>query len=385
MEKLNLYYATNRNHIGKRWRPRYYGSKFSDDGMENLRFGKLSVSIPDAEINEYKSYLATPAHNDHGDGEKLAGYLTKKAKHADIHAYKESLNKTISDTNQARSKFGSQAMFAELQQVMQQNTDILIYIHGFNVNWFEAVGSALSLQAMLNREGVGDPLQQVMVVLFSWPSDGMALPFASYKSDRSEAQGSGYAVGRGILKVRDFLADLRDRPGAGTPGPEMICGQELHLLCHSMGNYVLQNALQRIREMNTRPGLPRMFEHIFMCAPDVGEDILEPDKAMGNVHQLCRNLSVYHNRGDVAMYISDYTKGNPERLGTNGASRPSMLHNKIHQIDCSSLVTGAIEHSYYLWGPVNTDIRLSIDGTSQGAPQRKRQLKGQLQNVWHFP
>ena len=44
MTKLTLYYATNRKHEGKdRWHPESYGTKFSDDGMENLRFGAVSV------------------------------------------------------------------------------------------------------------------------------------------------------------------------------------------------------------------------------------------------------------------------------------------------------------------------------------------------------
>ena len=44
MSKLQLFYATNRGHEGKnRWKPEAYGTKFSSDGMENLRFGSLTV------------------------------------------------------------------------------------------------------------------------------------------------------------------------------------------------------------------------------------------------------------------------------------------------------------------------------------------------------
>ena len=56
------------------------------------------------------------------------------------------------------------------------------------------------------------PTQPVRVVLFTWPSDGMALPLVSYKSDRSEAKGSGYAFARGLLKPRNVRAlySMRD-------------------------------------------------------------------------------------------------------------------------------------------------------------------------------
>lgn len=381
MKKLKLFYATNRNHEGSnQWRPERYGNKFSDSGIENLRFGKLTV---EASENVIKKHLRTPAHNDHGDGESLADYISKKVPQADIRAYRESINHQLSEIaeDQGTIKLGSLAMFDDLQSIMKRSTDVLVYIHGFNVNWEEAVGAALALQEMLNRPEVGDSSQQVTVLLFTWPSDGMALPYVSYKSDRTEAEGSGYAVGRGFLKVRDFLAKLGDRPG-GIQDPNNICGQDIHLLCHSMGNYVLQNALARLQDMQGGRGLPRLFEHIFMCAPDVDDDILEANKTMSDLHRLSRSVSVYHNRGDLAMYVSDYSKGNPERLGTNGTAHPGMVHNKIHQIDCTPIVKGFVEHSYYLWGPVNTDIRLSVDSETQDSPARTRCPDGMHDNSW---
>ena len=35
-----------------------------------------------------------------------------------------------------------------------------------------------------------------------------------------------------------------------------------------MGNFVLQNAIQRISERTEGTRLPRIFDHVFMCAPD---------------------------------------------------------------------------------------------------------------------
>lgn len=83
------------------------------------------------------------------------------------------------------------------------------------------------------------------------------------------------------------------------------------------------------------------------------------------------------------MYVSDYTKNNPERLGLAGAAKPALLHNKIHQIDCSPIVAGLVEHGYYLSGRVNEDIRLSVTGERHDSPNRSRQLKGNAwPNVW---
>ena len=380
MAKLTLYYATNRNHVGNdRWRPDSYGTKFSDDGMENLRFGFVTVAADDKKISAFHN---TGLHDcGVGDGEGLGGYLAECAKTAAIEAYQESINPGIADVAQKGLKLGSKAMFADVMSDMEKSSDVLIYIHGFNVSWFDAVGSALALQQMLQNAAQRDPEQSVLVVLFTWPSDGMALPWVSYKSDRSEAAGSGAAVGRAFLKVRDFLAGLRDR---AKKGGKTLCGQDIHLLCHSMGNYLLQSALARTFDFTPGNALPRLFEHVFLCAPDVDDNALEPGEPLARIDQIARNVTIYHNRNDKAMVVSDYTKGNPERLGGTGAAHPALLHNKVHQVDCTEVAhgLGLAEHSYYLDGNVNADIRASIDGLSQDDPHRHRTANATLNNVW---
>lgn len=374
MATLRLFYATNRNHLGKdRWRPDGYGKKFSDDGVENLRFGRVTVEADASKIAKYLEADLGPMGQ--GDGESLIEYLAKCADSADIIAYREKINRSIAEDQQQSVKLGSQAAFSELQTVMRKNSDVLLFIHGYNVSWTEAVGTALSLQTMLNHCPDRDPNQHVQVVLFTWPSDGMALPFVSYKSDRSEAAGSGNAVGRGILKVRDFLASLRR-------SKEKLCHQNLHILCHSMGNYLLQNAVERCDAFTPGNALPRIFEHVFLCAADVDDTVLEAGHPLGRVHELARSITVYHNRGDVALVISDFTKGNPDRLGSNGPARPGQVHNKVHQVDCTPIVKGLVEHSYYLSGHVNTDIRLSIDGVPHDDPRRQRNRVGVMGNQW---
>ncbi|MBL8753338.1 MAG: alpha/beta fold hydrolase [Planctomycetes bacterium] len=360
MATLGLYFATNRAHEGDdRWHPDRYGKAFSSDGLENLRFGWLEVEADDAAIA--RCFAEDPGFGA-GDGNALAALLTEAAATARIEAYPEKIAADRADTAQPNAKFGSKAMFADLQKDMLKRSDVLVFVHGFNVSWEAAVGSALALQLMQNRDGIGDDAQRTTVVLFSWPSDGSALPMVAYKSDRSDAKASGYAFARALLKLRDHLAALGG----------LQCGQDLHLLCHSMGNYVLQNTLERMREFNVGPSLPRLFECVFLCAPDVDGAVLEPGAPMGDLHQLARLVTVYHNTGDLALRISDYTKGNPERLGTYGASRSAVLPDKVEQVDCSGIVGGLVEHSYYLDGRVADDILLSIDGVDVGDERRSR-------------
>lgn len=374
MPTLKLYFATNRNHLinpdnetGTRFRPDGYGGSFSTQGHENLRFGKLSLKADASEIKKYLEQKIKSTGT--GNGEGLSSYLAKcaasaqRSGEAGIRAYRENTPGTV---------LGSEAMFSELKKDMENASDLLVYIHGFNVSWHDAVGSALSLQTILNHKAKSANTKNLIVVLFTWPSDGKMIPFASYRSDKADAAASAKPVARALLKTRDFLIKL---------GKKNLCQQNIHLLCHSMGNYVLQNALHCMQEFNSGT-LPRIFEHVFLCSADVDDAALEPGAPLEPVHQISRQVTVYHNREDKALVVSDYTKGQPERLGGAGAARPNQLHNKVHQVDCTPTVQGTIEHSYYLCGNIAGDIRASIDGLAQGSPDRARVATGSTANVW---
>ena len=374
MLTLTLYYATNRNHIGERWSPDSYGQDFSSDRANNLRFGQVCVEVS---ANKVKEYLNSTVDKRSGDGESLASYIEKKLrkKHL-ITAFEEPKNLADVTTTQLPSV----KVFQALKKQMETRQDLVIFIHGFNVDWFEAVASALALELMLNRHSLNNEEQKdTCVFLFSWPSDGAMMKNKAYLSDRNDARDSSIAVARGFLKLRDFLMTLR--PTHKDPSIKE-CGQQLHLLCHSMGNYVLQHALVSLDKLNNQKRFPQLFQHIFMCAPDVDDNIFEEERPMVNLHRLAKQVTVYYNNGDLAMYISDYTKGNTDRLGHNGTARPSQLHNKVSQVNCSKIVGGITEHSYYLWATVNEDIRQSIDGVPYEDSTRNRQSKSA--QVWRL-
>jgi esterase/lipase superfamily enzyme len=417
---ITVYYATNRAHEGpERFRPDRYGSRFSSDGMENLRFGRVTFSANSAHV---QALLARDRpHTGPGDGEALQDYFSSCVEKTQcIEAYQESIPDTnLSEVGQKKVLLGSKAMFADLQDDMQQGRDIMVLIHGYNVSWEEAVGSAAALEATLNRpdpvlsgttdDAVTSP-QAVRVVLFSWPSNGQALPFVSYKSDRGDASGSAGAVGRGLLKMRDFLHELGrelrssnrkvaklrvemqmqgvrpseiDRAVAQLEATE-VCGRHIHLLAHSMGNFVLQHALNRLWEFTPGTALPRLFDRVFLCAADVDDDVLELGKPMESVHQVANLVLIYFNPNDNALRVSDYTKANPDRLGQRGAGRPQALHQKMQQVDCCALVTGLAQHSYYTNGRIARDIRLSLQGLSPDEPARGLKRLPEANNTWSF-
>jgi esterase/lipase superfamily enzyme len=412
--RTTVFYATNRAHEGpQRFKPLRYGTRFSSDGMENLRFGRVTFEADDAQaralLSRQRNFTGA------GDGEALQDYFAQCARNSQvIEAYEESIpDKSVADTAQP-AKLGSLAMFTDLQADMRRGLDMLVLIHGYNVDWEEAVGTAAAFEATLNRSDANRPdeaVQPVRVILFTWPSDGKALPWVSYKSDRSDARSAAGAVGRAMLKLRDFLHQLgrevrlakvteRDtreqlREQGVTRESEVtravaqaeatdLCGQKIHLLAHSMGNFVLQCALERLREFSPGNAMPRMFEHVFLAAADVDDTVLEHGQAMELVHQIGNSVAIYHNPNDTALRVSDYTKGNPDRLGQRGAARPQALHQKIYQVDCSAVVAGLTQHSYYTNGMIAIDIRKALQGQMPDGPARALRKLGPAPNMFAF-
>lgn len=380
MIALTLYYVTNRNHVGKnQWMPDGYGAGFSADGVENLRFGKVMIQADEQQINQYLNAVSSDKGT--GDGNGLTDYMKGQFKaNGKISAFAEVLP-------DGTHRLGSLDMFKEVKAKMMKSTDTVIYVHGYAVSWHDAVANALSLQLMLNKRDENVTNQEVLVILFTWPSDGRyvlsedarKLLLGAYRSDRAEAEVSGGALGRGILKLRDFFIEMR-KTG------EQVCNQSIHMICHSMGNYVLQNAISKIANNTPTSSMPSLFEHIFLCSADIDDTVLEPDQPVGILHQLASSVSIYYNREDKALWFSDKLKGNPDRLGTHGAARPAAIHKKINQIDCTSIIREGVignEHSYYMYGKTNHDIRLSIANVNHyDRTLRKRDQIGNFTNEW---
>jgi esterase/lipase superfamily enzyme len=315
---INVYFGTNRNPRPAD-KPRNFGKHFSSVGLSDLRFGKATVTGNKVEVTTHKEKLVQL-----GD-----------AKRTDI----------------AKSTFGSQKLFDDMHNAMHaSHRDTVLFIHGYNVSFKEAMKSAAKLAQ--NFSGVNGG-KGVNVACFSWPSDGSMRPWVAYSSDRRDAAASGPAFARGLLKVSDFLRKLTS---------EQACDQKIHLVAHSMGNYVLRHAVQEIRRQSPG-GMPRIFDQIFLMAADEDDDTFEHDHKLKLLPRLGKQVHVYFNRNDHAMAISDTTKGNPDRLGDDGPRAPFQVPGKVTQIDCTPAVTGLIEHSYFLDEPkVIADMAQVLEG-----------------------
>ena len=316
-----VYFGTNRQPNRKK-APDDFGTGFSADGLANLRFGMAEVSGD--EFDQFELYLAP---------EKLKTDYERKIKGA------------------AGSVLGSTNVFKRVRDKMVlHQRDTVVFVHGYNVSFADALASAARLKRNFSTAEGGPGIN---VVLFSWPSDGSMMPYIAYGNDRQDAAASGPAFARGLLKLADFLRGST---------PEEACDHRLHLVAHSMGNYVLRHTVQEyVKQSSGRP--VRLFDQVYLMAADEDDDAFEHDYKLKWLPRLAKRVNVYFNNNDRAMAVSDKTKGNPDRLGDDGPRVPRGVPGKVSLIDVTAVVDGLVEHSYFLDSPrVVADMRAVISG-----------------------
>jgi len=83
------------------------------------------------------------------------------------------------------------------------------------------------------------------------------------------------------------------------------------------------------------------------------------------------------------MAVSDKTKGNPDRLGDDGPRLPRAIPGKVSLIDCTEVVDGLVQHSYYLESTaVIRDMAAVLEGARSNGIEHRRY--DQENNTYHL-
>lgn len=223
------------------------------------------------------------------------------------------------------------------------HNEALIFVHGFNTTFEEALYRAAQVKYDLRYPGP--------VVLFSWPSMGGVL---NYPYDRESA-----------LLSRDRFIDLlqllQEQAGIG----------KINVLAHSMGNFVVVDALSNY----ARAQNPRKINELIMAAPDV-----DRDQFMQSVERLARvteGMTLYASASDRAIAASRGFAGAP-RAGDLFEGRPITAPG-IDVIDVT--VLGAemlgLNHTVFAQSrPLMNDIRLLLSQRLRPPGQRMLEIVG---------
>lgn len=360
-ERITVYYATNRNNEGSEDAPKW-GERFCADGPSYFRVGSAAVERGGGDDYACETITLEP--------------------------------ETLAADDPGQIRVGSTKVFEALRAEMKASErDIILLIHGFASTFATGVERAAQLTYEYKIKPANDADTSAaayapIVFVFSWPSNGRVYPAYEYDSDRHDAQASGIAIARALQRLVAFLIEIRseDRAAERTarvegksldPACLRACTQRIHLVAHSMGNWALRHAVLALgNDIRLRP-LPRLFEHVFLMAADEDADCFETTQKLGLLPDLARFVHVYHASDDRALRVSDVTKGNPDRLGSDGPKNMERIDNRIFAVDCGAVSSTEPEHGrhqYYRLRPeVIDDVRQVLAGTPLDAIEGRKQ------------
>jgi len=215
----------------------------------------------------------------------------------------------------------------------QQQKHVVLYIHGFNNTW----DGALVRYQELCKKLFSGPDGMGICVLFSWPSDGMA---TNYLPDRRDA----VACAQDLADVFTLLYDyLEKQQMAAEADAEKACRAKLSVIAHSMGNFVLQKAMQVVWTRKNRPLLVSLLNQLLMVAADVDNDLFDSGEAVDGsdgdaIANLTYRVSALFSGRDAALGLSAGMKHfGKRRLGRSGLDRVAGAPpDNVWDLDCTA-------------------------------------------------
>jgi len=207
--------------------------------------------------------------------------------------------------------------------------EIIVFVHGFNVRFEDAVLRASQIKYDLKFPG--------KVVLYTWPAGspadgllGQIFIKQVYKQNFRNAISS-----RPVF--REFLQELSEKTG-----------KKIHLVVHSMGHQIALNSLAEIGNNNNQ----KIVEQLILNAPDY--DVREFNSIKSYILKTSRRVTLYCSPGDNALLASSQVNAS-HRLGSCKKTQGVDVVN-VNPIDQPLLGVGGLGHGYYSSRPVLTDV-----------------------------
>jgi esterase/lipase superfamily enzyme len=198
------------------------------------------------------------------------------------------------------------------------NRDVMIFVHGFNTPFEDARWRAAQIVADSRFGGVP--------ILFTWPSRGGLL---SYASDKDSAMASRDSL-------QGLLEDVAKTPGVG----------HIHILAHSMGGWLAMEALRQAAIAGDRD-LSGHLGEVMLASPDIDLDVFT--RQMARISPA--NVTVFATSNDRALSLSSWIADDRPRVGAVNAAKPedkaALERLGVKVYDLSAFSDGLIDHGIY--------------------------------------
>jgi esterase/lipase superfamily enzyme len=228
---------------------------------------------------------------------------------------------------------------------------LMLFVHGYCATFRDAARRTAQVAYDINYQGPA--------MFFSWPAGAESESFeekANYLKDLRRAEESD----EDLITV---LAGISRYSGA----------QSIHLVAHSMGNFLLTEALKTIDDR--RPaGIQQtpLFDQVALAAPDINaREFVE--RTGERILPFSRRFTVYASTQDKALRLSRAVNGY-EPLGfLNEYTRTGAKKRLFDLVDVSQLTTGWFDSGHIYYGDMPemiSDFRYLFRGIQAQSLQR---------------
>ena len=149
--------------------------------------------------------------------------------------------------------------------------------------------------------------------------------------------------------------------GGVAKDPAQACKAKTSVIAHSMGNYVVENAMNVAWTRKNRPLLMSLMNQFLMVAADVDNDIFKSGETVEHgdgegIANLSYHVTAMYSGRDAVLGASAGLKHfGKRRLGRSGLDRTYALPDNVWDIDCSALISpntnGISVHGAYFEEP----------------------------------
>ena len=227
-------------------------------------------------------------------------------------------------------------LFSEIAQFPQKNNgNIVIYIHGYNIDFEKSCRRSALFQRAL---GLQDRL-----LLFSWPSDGNML---KYTWDEADLVWS-------VPHIAQFIKEVVKRAG----------NRKVDVVAHSLG---ARGAVQALARLAYNKPATAILNELVLIAPDIDTDIFRQELPV--IKSSVNRVTVYVSENDKALRLSHEVHGYP-RLGEAGDNLTVL--EGVETIDISNINNRRISgHLYHLFSPEVIEDLTQLLHTGEAASRR---------------
>jgi len=235
----------------------------------------------------------------------------------------------------------------------EQQSHVCLFVHGYNVAWTDAVGDYLEV-----KNNLVEAANLGQAVLYSWPSKGSV---AGYLPDREDARRSAPDLAQLFVDLNDYLVK-KQRVAAATNDPGKLCRAKISVIAHSMGNYVMQEALVAASKRLNDPQLVSLINQFVMVAADVDNDLFQRDKPTDGdgslMANLCYRIAALYTGLDAVLGMSAGLKHfGTRRLGRSGLADDANVWDNVFDFDVTEYIsTQDSIHSAVFDSPPAIDI-----------------------------